>query len=199
MILYGFLFLCLICLIALVLRFILPEVIYVFRQEIVQVKITKAFLDTREGRNVPKEYFTKLLGMDIRRETTLNYHEYVSRRVDKIRELYHIYSAPAIEFSELEKKGSPQTCIIESANLLENLAEHLELLNQGSIKIIDASAILTWICSQNLETSPSQQERDVSVLLSQKPMSIEQITEIIIAAILGLEYRLHAQDNQIRN
>jgi hypothetical protein len=105
---------------ALILRFVLPELIYGLRQEIVKVRTTKAFLDRKAGRPVARDRFVSLLTKDVRYESSDRNERYALERTGRVRELYHISRQP--QKRRWFRKPKPHLCIIELSNLLANFA-----------------------------------------------------------------------------
>ncbi|MEA2174589.1 MAG: hypothetical protein QOD00_2181, partial [Blastocatellia bacterium] len=184
-----------ILLLFLILRFINPELIYIVRHALIQVRSAKAFLDNYENRFTHVNAFPDLLGEDLRYETRVYDEEYVLKRVDKIRELYRVLIRKPSLFSKRERK--PQICIVELANLLGNLGRHMTPDKKFSYSIIDAPTLLTFIGSEIQKRDgkpPLQNIEEVEAWLKANPISIEQVTEILIASVFGLAYRKRVQD-----
>ncbi len=185
---------------ALVLRFVLPELIYGLRQEIVRVSMTKAFLDRRAGRSVPKERFAALLTKDFRYESSDRSERYALERITKIRELYHISQHP--HKRKWFRKPKPQLCITELANLLVNLATHIRPLDESNQSSLGATNLLLHICNTIRQTKQAEslaKAKEVEEYLTQNPMSIEQISEILIAAVFAIAYRQRAREVSLKN
>src|SRR6476469_8670190 len=101
-------------LIFLLLRFVQPELIYVVRHAMMQVRGRKIFLDSFANQFTSQKTFPNLLGDDLRYETHAYDEKYVLKRVDKIRELYRVLvRKPRIE--GISRKHKPQVCIVELA------------------------------------------------------------------------------------
>lgn len=186
-----------ILLLFLILRFIHPELIYIVRHAVIQVRSTKFFLDSNENRFVSISAFPDLLGEDLRYETRVYDDQYVLKRVDKIKELYRVLSRrPQVFGSKRARK--PQACIVELANLLGNLGRHMTPDKKFSYSVIDAASLLTFIGNEIRKKDRQAQLTnidDVEAWLKVNPISIEQIIEILIASVFTLAYRKRVQDD----
>lgn len=185
-----------IILLFLVLRFIHPELIYIVRHALIQVRSTKVFLDNNENRFVNRNAFPDLLGEDLRYETRVYDDKYVLKRVDKIKELYRVQiRRPSALISKRVRK--PQICIVELANLLGNLGRHMTPDKKFSYSVVDAASLLTFIGNEIRKKDGEpllENMEEVEAWLKANPISIEQIIEILIASVFGLAYRKRVQD-----
>jgi hypothetical protein len=182
-------------LLALIVRFIQPEMIYAVRHAIVQVKSTKAFLDYYDNRSTSSSSFPDLLGDDLRFETLDSDEEDVLTRVDKIRELYRVqickHMVPGVK-----KPGRPQVCIIELAGMLVNLGRDVKPEERFRYPTIDADLLLKFICDEVRGTMGKSPLKDISHVeewFTEHPISIEQVIEILISAIFAISYRQRVQ------
>lgn len=184
-------------LLALIIRFIQPELIYTIRQTIVKVKTNKAFLDYDANRFNTANTFPDLLMKDFRYETRDYDEKYVLQRVMKIRELYRILDLRRPAVPGLTRERKPQVCIIELASLLGNLARHITPDLKFSYSTVGAQDLLAFIGNQIITKHPGQSplknEKEVEEWFAEHPVSIEQVIEILNTAVFGLAYRQRTQ------
>lgn len=182
-------------LLALIARFIQPEMIYVVRYALNQIKTTKAFLDYYDNRFTSSSTFPDRLGDDLRFETRDSDEEDVLTRVDKIREIYRVeiwkHTVPGVK-----KHGKPQICIVELAGMLVNLGRDVKPEERFRHATIDADLLLKFICDEVRVKSgepPLGDTSQVEEWLTNHPISIEQVIEILISAIFAMSYRQRVQ------
>ena len=178
-------------LMALVLRFIQPELIYGFRQALITVRTNKVFLDQEAGRPHADRTFLDLILTDLRYETRYYDERYVLQRITKVRELSRMLDSKR---NGLAKGSVPRDgiCIIELSNMLKNLGENLIPGLQYAGATVDASTLLAFIGNRMREKEGLGQfkkEREVEEWFSTHPVSIDQTVEILIAAAFALAYR----------
>src|SRR5262245_25450442 len=77
-------------LLALVVRFVQPELIYGFRQMVMAVRANKAFLNYERKQVNANELFKEQSMNDLRLETHEHNEDYALERALKIRELYRV-------------------------------------------------------------------------------------------------------------
>ncbi|QQS47649.1 MAG: hypothetical protein IPM66_03050 [Acidobacteriota bacterium] len=187
-------------LMALLIRLILPEVIYIIRAAVTRIRYAKYFLDLRSGRPSNTEKFVNLFVANRRTEASLIAMGHSLERINEIRELVFVYSN-AKNHQYIARKWKPQHCIVEAANLLSNLASRIEPIGQSKEQIVDAESILAFIYKQqhpeygNVD-GPSAGE--IERWLQEHPISIEQLSEIVFSAIFGIAYRYRKQRDEER-
>jgi hypothetical protein len=196
--LVGFLVICsAVLLLFLILRFIVPELIYIVRGALIQVRSSKTFLDYDANRFVRREAFPDLLVEDLRYETSLYDEQYVFKRLDKIKEQYRVLTMSPPSFFKRERK--PQVLIGELADLVGNLGRHVTPEKKFRYSIVDAPSLLTFIGNEirkkNGQPSLKNME-EVEAWLAANPISIEQVIEILIASVHSLAYRKQVQDEE---
>ncbi|HEX8474814.1 MAG TPA: hypothetical protein VF666_12350 [Pyrinomonadaceae bacterium] len=185
-------------LVFLFLRFVQPELIYSVREVLVKVGMNKVLLDEeaqRPGNHNVKYY--KLLIKKLQYETAGKDYNYAFDRVSKIRELYNTLSVQREELEGVNVERKPQICIAELANLLRTLSKEIVATSEYNHRTVKADAILRLIIEQTREDSPphaSPPDEYVENWFTTHPMTIEQIIEIQIAAVLGLAYRQKAEN-----
>jgi hypothetical protein len=191
----------------LVLRFVQPEIIYIIREQLIRVGINKVIIEQEADRGKNhNERYNELTLKEFRYETLGHSTEYALERAGKIRELYSAMDAKrAKNIPELEAERKPQICIVELANLLRNMGEHLKPETEYDYKTVKADAILGFITLQisteqggvdesEAAAAPMPPPSDIVHWFQTHPISIEQAVEILLAAVYGLAYRLREQD-----
>ena len=204
-------------LLALVLRFVQPELIYSLRQILVKIGMNKVQLDDEAGRTGLSSRYHELLIKDLRFETLGHDSAYALKRINKIRELYSTLDLQRHSNLNVKKELRPQVCIIELANLLKNLGEHLTPEKHIHYPTVKADQILKMIAKEVMSivepvtvstagnpmtitsgaasvetidrTDPLPNNSALERWFRENPMSIEQTIEILIAAVFGLAYR----------
>jgi hypothetical protein len=204
-------------LLALVLRFVQPELIYSLRQVLVKIGMNKVQLDDEAGRTGLSSRYHELLIKDLRFETLGHDSAYALKRINKIRELYSTLDMQRHSDLNVKKELRPHVCIIELANLLKNLGEHmtpekhihyptvkadqiLKLIAREVTSIMEPEAVgasgnpktptgSTAEAATTDRTDPLTNNSALERWFRENPMSIEQTIEILIAAVFGLAYR----------
>ena len=184
----------------LILRFVNPELLYSVRQLLVKIGMKKVFLDRKAGRDDVSGTYNRLLIKDFRYETVGNDWVYALRRVNKIRELYSTLDWQREEgvpgLPREERK--PQDCIIELANLLGNLGGRVQPEMDIDHKTVKAGDILRLIGNEIKDptTGPLAEDGEVERWFMEHPVSIEQVIEVLIAAVFCLSYRQQLETPQ---
>jgi hypothetical protein len=189
----------------LILRFVQPELIYSFRQTLVKIGINKVYLDQADGREGLTPRYNSLLIKDLRYETLGHDSSYALKRINKIRELYSTLDSDRAQVSESKNIRKTVICIVELANLLKNLGENVIPTREFRYPTVKADEILMRVANhiRTSENSTDTSREGVSDLTSdneveewfmENPMSIEQIIEILNAAVFGLAYRQRADE-----
>jgi hypothetical protein len=178
-------------LIALVLRFVQPELIYSLRQALIRIRTNKLFIDQDAGRKIDPHELRELILTDRRFETRAYDTKYLLQRVTKIRELSRM----------LDPRRSPEgtavplaerICIMELADMLKNLAEELVPRKEYFGPTLGASALLQFIAEKRREVEgwpKLTEERDIENWYISHPISMEQTVELLTAAVFALAYR----------
>ncbi|MDT7687244.1 MAG: hypothetical protein QOE46_3 [Acidobacteriota bacterium] len=182
-------------LIILVLRFVQPELVYSFRQVLVKIGMRKVFLDRKERREDLSAMYNRLLVKDFRYETLGHDWNYALKRVNKMRELYSTLDLQRGDVAGIDDdERKPQVCIIELANLLSNLGDHVKPERDIHHPTVKADEILRLVGNSiKREGEALQKDNEVEAWFIENPMSIEQTIEIMIAAVFGLAYRQQAE------
>ncbi len=186
---------------ALIIRFVQPDLIYGLRQGLVMVRANKAFLDKMSGRSDVNPDFLKLLMHEAKWENRDNDENEILERVIKIKELYRILDLRRPVPEEFRKEQKPQLCIIELASLLGNLGMRVQPNVEHNHTVVNDRAILRFIGNQirlaqnEKEFTP---EESVDEWFIEYPISIEQVIEIMIAAVVGLAHRQQAAREEHR-
>ncbi len=191
----------LLTLVALIFRFVQPELIYSVRHALVKVRTNKVFLDYDANRFTNSNVFPDLLMKDFRYESRDYDEQYVLKRVMKVRELYRILDMKRQPIPGLTKERKPQVCIIELASLLGSLGSNVTPDRKFNYATIDAASILTFIgneirrkSDENSSDTPLENASAVEAWFTKNPISVEQVIEILISAVFGLAYRQRVQD-----
>lgn len=202
---------------AMILRFVQPELIYSFRQQLVKISIAKVMLEEEENRG--ENHNARLFDLQLkefRYETLGHDAAYALNRGGKIRKLYSMMSSKRAEKVPGHKSDiEPQVSIIEIANLLHNMGEHIVATREYDYKTVRADSILAFIVEQLREpkvnaeataggANPGAGEPNLSAeairveetveWFKEFPISVEQTIEILLAAVHGLAYRQIAQN-----
>ena len=209
-------------LLALVLRFVQPELIYSFRRGLVRIGLNKVHKDRKAGRTGLSPRYHELLIKDLRFETLGHDSVYALSRINQIRRLYSTLDLQRNHSLRVKKELRSHVCIIELANLLKNLGEHMTPEKHIHYPTVKADQILKMIAKEvtsvrkpakaeagvmaklnpgavrtddSNETSAAfTTNSDVEKWFMENPMSIEQTIEILIAAVFGLAYRQKATE-----
>lgn len=194
---WVFLTIIVLILIFLFLRFVQPELIYGIRETLVKIGMNKVLLDDEAGRpgNHNRKYFNLLIKR-LQYETAGNNYNYVFDRVSKLRELYNTLSIQREELEDIHVERKPQICIAELANLLGALSKQITPAKEFNHHTVKADSILRLVIEGVGEHKPGQpplSDKEVEEWFIRHPISIEQVIEIQIAAVLGLAYRQKAE------
>ncbi|MEP7338899.1 MAG: hypothetical protein ABI977_14285 [Acidobacteriota bacterium] len=190
-------------------RLFAPDFIYVLRSKVLLVRSWRYSYEKDAGQNQREEDRYKIQIADIRVEAAMYDRSYTLRRVEKIRELYHALSI-LLKKEDIKNKEdlTPQLCIIEAANLVTNMAERLAPIpDQDDRRTIDAYRLLLYIY-QNHQPAQDNQAPERPRIITKEEMkkleewfsgkdhliSIEQVTELLLAAVFGMVYRFKVQD-----
>lgn len=198
----GFLFLFL-CFLLLLVRFVLPELIYIIRQILAKIEINRLILEedsAEEGADPDPDRpnkFQRALIADIRYESPFAGDEYVMNRLKKISVLYRILVREQRANNGVNDiNASPHVCIIELANLLDNLGRKLVPRTEFDNPVSHSREILRFLMEEvRRKSNPGEgdQEPDEDVPIeawyTENPMSIEQCIELLSAAAWALAYR----------
>jgi hypothetical protein len=173
-------------------RFVQPELIYSVRKGLVMIGGNKAFIDKDAGRdNVDKRY-KQLLVHDARYETR-TYDEIfiLQERIVKITELYRLLD-PSRPLATPQKT---KVCIVELAALLANLGRTIEEDPENNAPIVQAVALLKQIANgvrASQDEEPIQDDEEIDSWFIDNPITIEQVIELLIAAVVALAHRRQA-------
>ncbi|HZH30523.1 MAG TPA: hypothetical protein VEY11_07145 [Pyrinomonadaceae bacterium] len=174
-------------------RFVQPELIYSLRQGLVMVKGNKAFIDKVAGRPNVDVVFRKLLMNEARYETRTHDATYIlNERINKIKELYRLLDLRRPVPPEFIPEQKPQVCIVELGGLLANLGRHIEANIEHNDPVVNASALLRYVGNEIKASQgdlPFENDEEIDNWFIQNPISIEQVIEIMIAAVVGLAHR----------
>jgi hypothetical protein len=176
----------------LLMRFIQPELIYSVRQGMVSVGTNKAFIDKMDGRHDVDVMYKQLLVQEDRHETRTSDEMFILlNRVAKISELYRLLDPRR----PLVKDQKPQVCIVELGALLSNLGHNVEINPEHIAPTIKAGAVLKYIANEILASQnekPLENDDDIDDWFTDNPISIPQVIELLIAAVVALAHRQQA-------
>ena len=176
----------LLCLLFLVVRFVHPDIIYSVRNYLAQAKTTRAFRRKYEG--TKDRDFARSLIIDLRPEGYPKDTSDILGRIMKIRQIYHTLDHKRSELHDLPQAKKAYYCITELSNILMFLAEDLEPRPDLQAKTITADDILSGLLAQ-ITGKINLAHSDVEEMLRSAPMTIEQISEMLIACIHAILFR----------
>ncbi len=188
---------CAILLVALVVRFVQPELIYGLRRAIIGVRMNKAFLDQDAGRVGIDRSFADLIITDLRYETRDYDYRYVLQRITKLRELSRMLS-PRSRITDSKKAPEAAICVIELAGMLKNLGEQIsdQSEDHSAGGAVGASTMLALIGNTKRGRDglkPFTKEHEIEEWFCEHPVSVDQVVELLIAAAFALSYRQRSQ------
>jgi hypothetical protein len=173
-------------------RFVQPELIYGVRKGLVMIGANKAFIDKDAGRDNVDIRYKQLLVHDARYETRTYDEIFILQdRIVKITELYRLLD-PSRPLATSQKT---QVCIIELASLLTNLGRTIETDPENNLPIIKAVALLKQIANgvrASQDEAPIQEDEEIDGWFIENPITIEQVIELLIAAVVALAHRRQA-------
>jgi len=187
-----------VCLIALVLRFMQPELIYAVRRGVAAVTTRRAFLEyDAKCETAPNKALAASLMGGLRYEMRFCSPDYAIERVGKLRELYRVLDPRRSVNDGLGQRQRPQVCIIELANLLGSLGRRIDVHVELNPPVIGSAALLLHIANQirKSEGYGALSLEELELWLTDTPISIEQSIEIVSAAVIALAYRLRQQES----
>lgn len=184
-------------LVFLFLRFVYPELIYSLREALVKIGINKVLLDEEAEKpgNHNARYY-KLLIKKLQYETAGESYDYAFDRVSKLRELYNTLSVQRDDLEGVHVRRNPQICIAELANLLNTLSKQLIPTKEYKSRTVKADSILRLIIEKVSEDEGAHaqlSDKEIEDWIMDHPITIEQVIEIQIAAVLALAYRQKAE------
>lgn len=176
----------------LVMRFVQPEIVYGIRRGLVMVSTNKVFIDKMAGRPHTAKTFRELLMREARYETRTHDEIFILQdRIVKISELYRLLDLRR----GLVKEQKPQVCIVELGGLLQNLGRRIEANPEHNDPVTRAGALLGYI-GNGIRTSnnevPFDNDEEIDQWFIDNPISIEQVIELMLAAVIGLAHRQQA-------
>lgn len=177
-------------LILLLLRFVEPEIVYWFREVLVDVRKNLAFLRAAAGEHV--EGYQLLLIRDLRPEGVPREPREILGRVMKIRELYSLLDFRGKEVREFVQARNSNVCIVELANILRSLAGNIRPSKDIQPTVMNAYEHLAHMVEFRSGGEPASEE-DVEQHFTKNPVAIEEVSEMLVAAIYALTYRLKVQ------
>ena len=175
----------------LLLRFVQPEFIYSIRREVVMVASNKAFIDKMAGRDDVDAAYKQVLLSEARLESrTYDEISILQDRIVKITELYRLLDSRR----NIAKTQKPQVCIVELGALLTNLGRGVEANPEHNAPVVKSGALLKYIADGILmsRNEAPVDEKAVDRWFIKNPISIEQVVELLIAAVVGLAHRRQA-------
>lgn len=172
-------------------RLLFPGLLIVIRTALVSVEMNKAILDYTSGLTVDGR-MAEIIIKDLRWAKQETDRSSVLARICKLRELYRILNVTRKQES---KTTAPSNviCIVELADTLKRLARQTPPRPEFGYSCVEAQNLLLVIANNiraNKGEAPFTKEKEVEDWFTQSPISLEQVVEILIAAVFGLAYRL---------
>ena len=193
----------------LVVRFVQPLVIYWLRELVIAVGMNKAILESgsaeRQGAKWDRERsrkFIQLMVMDLRPEGASGRRQKILPRVLDVRKLYSLLDPRRQQMKDLPQVESSRKCVIELANMLASLARELEPNASFDYSSIKADELLHMIVHRRAQKNreadglPQQDDEELQAFLQEKPLTIEQLNELVIAAIYAPAFRLEGDERR---
>lgn len=210
----------------LVVRFVQPVFIYWLRELVVEIRMNKTMLESdragdgerrrdgypaRDGNggrdpNGYRREYIRLMVMDLRPDGVSGERQKILPRVLDVRKLYSLLDPRREQVKDLPQVRSSQKCVIELANMLASLARDLEPNASFDYSSIKADELLHMIVQRRGEKSgelaglPARDDEDLDekleVYLRERPLTIEQLNELLIAAIHATAYRLEGDERR---
>lgn len=183
-------------LVLMILRFVQPELVYWLRKAFAGVRRNMLFLRRDEDKDFDNTEYIEIYLNDLRPEGVPGSCREVLARVTKIRELYSLLDLNRVRVRELPVAHRSNICIVELANMVSALAKNLEPSPRVSHRISKADQLLRLLAGERGDRSFGKNtgEEEIAEHYQTIPISIEQINEILIAAIYGMAYRLESQE-----
>ncbi len=180
-----------VALVLMLLRFVEPDIIYWFREVLVDVRKNLAFLHADVGR--PFAGYQLLLIRDLRPEGVPREPREILSRVMKIRELYPLLDFRENEIPDFVEARNSNVCIVELANMLRSLAGNIQPSPDIAPMVMNAYEHLARLVEFRTGAKAVDEE-SVERHFTDKPVSIEEVSEILVAAVYALTYRLRMQN-----
>ncbi len=181
----------------LAIRLLFPELLIILRAALVSVQMNKAVLDYTNGDRVGT-MMTELMVRDLRWAKQDTDRASVLARISKIRELYRILDIRTRKSNGAHPTPSNAVCVVELSNTLIRLVRETPPRPEFGDPCVEAQSLLLIIANHirtvNNESMLSK-DKEVEDWFSQHPISLEQVVEILIAAVFGLAYRLDAEQS----
>jgi hypothetical protein len=185
-----------IMLVALMFRFMQPELIYAVRKMAVIVTSHKAFLLFRAEIPGASVYLDDAQMRRLRYEMRFCDADYALERVGQLSELYRILDPGRNMAPELRKRHKPQVCIVELGEIIKSLGKQVEIFHEAKRPTIGAAALLKHLASEinKADNLPSVTDDGLEYWLMETPISVEQAVELVSAGVIALAYRVRAQE-----
>lgn len=191
---------CLFLLLAMVLRFVQPELLYGLRRVLREVRLNKAVIDFDAGRPSANRELVDALARDGRPESREVTASSARRRANKLRELYRIRDprrAIKIVEDKNRKQENARICITELADIVRGLAPKITPNIEFRRAIVPSGSLLRYIgrSVQESEGEVDLTEANLGAWYIANPVSIEQCIEMLIAVVEALAFRLQAEED----
>lgn len=197
----------------LIVRFVQPVFIYWLRELVVEIRMHKTMLKSdRSGQGARREdaglrrEFLRLMVIDLRSEGVSGERRKILPRVLDVRKLYNLLDPRREKIKDLPQMQNSQKCVIELASMLGSLARDLKPNENFDYSSIKADELLHMIVQRRGEKSgdvgglPDAEDEDLDekleAYLQEKPLTIEQLNELLIAAIHATAYRLEGDERR---
>ncbi len=173
-------------LLALIVRFVQPELIYSLRSATNGVRAGRLFLEESKSA-VHSENFARLLVRDRRYESRTS--NVSTGRLTKIRELYKM------AHHDQNPRAIPEACIVELSDMLRTLGRRIEVSSGPDPDPTPANVILELLAREvsarrGLGAVPND-ALELGEWYMKHPISLEQAIELILASVVALNIRDH--------
>jgi len=149
----------------------------------------KVFIEKEAGRDNVEARYKQLLIHDARYETRTYDEIFILQdRIVKITELYRLLDPSRA----LATAQETQVCIVELGYLLANLGRTIQTDPENNEAVIKASALLKHIANSvraSQDEEPIKNDEEIDTWFIDNPITIEQVIELLIAAVVALAHR----------
>jgi hypothetical protein len=183
-------------LIALMFRFMQPELIYAMRNAAVAVSSRKAFLEFVNKNPDANKILAREFMRGLRYDMRFCDADYALERVGRLRELYRILDPRRNTSPAPRGRQKPQICIVELGEIIKSLGKQVEISDEMNRPTIGAAALLKHLASQinKIDSLQPVTDEGLEYWLLETPVSVEQAVELVSAGVIALAYRIRAQE-----
>ncbi len=186
--------LCALLFTAMLLRFVQPKLLYGVRRVLRQIRLKRAALEYDAGRSTAGPELYEWLARDGRPETTEARPEDALRRAYKLRELYQLLGQAQSGIGT----GDTRVCVSELSDIVRNLVDSVTPNIEYSRRTVYSGGILRHIatCVKSDDDPRQLTDETLGQWYLANPVSIEQIVELLVAAVQGLSFRILADEKK---